>query len=109
LARVVAFNDSDVGVADVLLDTLAQVAQVLAALLEQVGEGNSADARRGPQEHLCGAVVADHLRLHMCCVDAEVLAEMNAKSLTVEIGAGAQHGGVRAGVASDVRQRIGRI
>src|SRR5262249_16527759 len=109
LARVVAFNDGDVGVADVLLDALTQVAQVLATLLEQVGEGNSADACRGPEKHLCSAVIADHLCFHVGRVDTEMLAEMNTKPLTIEIGTGTQYGGLRAGETGDVRQRIWRV
>ena len=51
-------------------------------------------------------MVADYLRFHMRGVDVEVLAEMDAKPLTVEVGAGAQHGSLRAGHARHVGQRI---
>jgi len=71
-------------------------------LLDQLGEGDAANPRRGPQEHLCGAVIADHLRLDMGRVDAEVSAEMNAKALTIEIGASAQHGSMWAHIAGHI-------
>src|SRR6516162_2079974 len=85
LARIVALDDGDVGVAHVSLELVPQLAHALAAPLEQGRHRNSADPCGGPQEHLRGPVVADHLRFDVRGIGTEVLAEVNAKALAVEI------------------------
>src|SRR5258706_10692543 len=107
LARAVALDDGDVGVAHVFLGRLPQLVHALAARFEQCRHRNAADACGGPQEHLCGPVVANHLCFDMCRIHIEMLAQMNAKSLAVEICAGAQNR--RAALSRDIRERVGRI
>src|SRR5262249_3548033 len=91
LAGIMTLDDGDVGIAHVSLELVPQLAHPLAAPLEQCRHGNSADPCRGPHEHLRGPVVADHLRFDMCGIRTEMLAEVNAKALAVEICARAQH------------------
>jgi hypothetical protein len=54
-------------------------------------------------------VVANHLCFDMSGIDAEMLAEMNAKPLAVEVCTGAQHHHARARLARDIGEGIGRI
>src|SRR5262249_20977921 len=61
LASIMAFDDGDVRIAPLSLQLMLQLANPLAAPLEQCRHWNSADPCRGPQEHLRGSVVANHL------------------------------------------------
>src|SRR5262249_43543004 len=70
---------------------------------------NSADPRGGPQKHLRGPMIANHLGFDMSRVHTEMLAEVNAKWLTVEIGACAQHRRTGARLARDIGEGIRRI
>jgi hypothetical protein len=54
-------------------------------------------------------VVADHLRFDMGGIRTEMLAEVNAKALAVEIGTCAQHHRAGRRLACDVGERVGRI
>src|SRR5262245_62269266 len=83
LASIMALDDADVCVAHVFLQLLTQLAKPLAAPLEQCRHWNSADPCRGPQEHLRGPVVANHLCFDMRGIRTEMLAEVNAKPLAV--------------------------
>src|SRR6185437_3631834 len=109
LARIVAFDDRDVGVAHVLLELLAEASKILATLGEQLLDRYASDPRRRPQEDLRGAVIADHLRVEGRGVDVEVAREVHAEALAVEQRAGAQHAIVPGAGARDVGERVGRI
>src|SRR5262249_31278081 len=109
LAAIMALDEGDVAVAHVSLELSPQVAKPLAAPFEQCRDWNSADTRGGPQKHLRGPVVANHLCFDMGRIDTEILGEVNAKSLAVEIRACAQHRGARARLARDIGERVGRI
>src|SRR5215471_7596755 len=109
LASIMAFDDGDVRIAHLSLQLMLQLANPLAAPLEQCRHWNSADPCRGPQEHLRGSVVANHLCFDMRGIRAEVLAEVNAKSLAVEICTCAQHHRPGARLARDIGERIGWI
>jgi len=54
-------------------------------------------------------MVAYHLGFDMRGIRTEVLAEVNAKALAVEIGTSAQHRCAGARLARDVGERIGRV
>src|SRR5262245_25316159 len=109
LASIMALDDGDVRIAHLSLQLMLQLANPLAAPLEQCRHWNSADPCRGPQEHLRGPVVANHLCFDMRGIRAEVLAEVNAKSLAVEICTCAQHHRPGARLARDIGERIGWI
>src|SRR5262249_47040273 len=88
---------------------LAQVSEHFPAPLEQLGDRDSADPRRRPEEYLRCPVIPDYLCLDMCRVDAEMFAEVDTEALAVEISAGTQHNGLGAPLPCDIRERIRRI
>jgi len=71
LAGVVTFDDGDVGVSNVFFELLAIALSVSPRFFTSGLDRYAADARGGPQKHLRGAVVADHLGLHVGGIDAE--------------------------------------
>src|SRR6185312_1586026 len=109
LARIVAFDDGDVGVADILLDGLPRRLAGKAALLENLRRGHAGDARARPDEDLGRAVLAQHLRLDRYRIDAKLLRQVNAEPQAVEICPGAQHAIVAGELAGEVGQRIGWV
>ena len=54
-------------------------------------------------------MIANDLRLDMRWIDTEVPAEMNAKPLAIEKGAGAKHGCARTDLPRHIGEGIGRI
>src|SRR5581483_11166241 len=91
LARVIAFDDADVRIADLALDLLAQRCKFLAPLFRESREWHAADARARPEKHLRGAVLADHLCVDGRRVDAVARGEMHLEALRIEEGAGREH------------------
>jgi hypothetical protein len=54
-------------------------------------------------------MISDHLRLDMCGIDAEMLAQMNTKTLAVQVSTGTQYCGAGPRLACDIRQRVRRV
>src|ERR1700730_4507958 len=54
LARVIAFDDGDIGVADVLLEVGAKFSKISAGRLDELLHRYPRDACAPPQEYLCG-------------------------------------------------------
>src|SRR5215469_15071331 len=63
LARVVAFDDRDVGIANFTLDPSLELVKTEAAALDFLGDRHASYPRRRPHEHLRGAVLTQNLRL----------------------------------------------
>jgi hypothetical protein len=78
-----AFDNGDIRKAYFSLQLLPDFRELLPASAEQSRNCNAAHARRGPEKDLRCAVLADHLRLDMSGIDAEVLAQVHAKTLAV--------------------------
>jgi hypothetical protein len=53
-------------------------------------------------------MISDHLRLDMCGIDAEMLAQMNTKTLAVQVSTGTQYCGAGPRLACDIR-RVRRV
>lgn len=104
-----ALDDGDVGVRDVVLDLLAHLLQGPAGLGEQIGDGDAADRRRGPQQHLRGAVLAHHQGLHIAWPGLEPVGELDTEPQAVDQRAREEHPVVSGQLQCEVRQRIGRI
>ena len=117
LAGIMALDDGDVGIAHVSLELVPKLVNPLAAPGEQCRDGNATDACGGPEKYLRGPVVANDLGLDMPGIDTETLAQVNSKSLAVEIRACAQHHRAGARLARHVgdpfptstRRRLGRF
>src|ERR1700722_8486024 len=109
LAGIVPLDDGDIGVTHVLFQLGSNIVKFFAALFGELRHWHACDARGRPQKDLGGAVVADHLRLYAFGIDAEMFAEMHAKSQPVEMRSRTKSAIVPGCFASNVGKRIGRI
>jgi len=89
LARLIAFDDCDVGVANVALDSYSKVLH-RDPCRQSAGEQHAAHFGGRPQQHLRGAVLADDLGLDRRATDAEPLGQMNSEPQAVEQRSGAE-------------------
>src|SRR5215204_2254335 len=108
LARLIAFDDGDVGIADVALDALAEIVHRVPSW-QSLGDRHAAHSGRRPQHDLRSAVLADYLGLDRCGVDPEPLSQVNPEAQAVEQRAGAEHSVVSGEPARQVGERIGRV
>src|SRR5262249_22823236 len=79
LARVVALDDCNIGVAYVFLQAASVCVEQETTAADCLLDRHAADARGGPQKYLRRPVLADDLRVDSFRADAKALREMHAK------------------------------
>src|SRR5258707_4361424 len=109
LARVITFDDGDVGVTNVMLEPGAEISKILAVGLKELLDRHAGDACARPEEDLRGAMVADDLRIHINRIDFEMPPEMYPEAQAVEESAGAKHALVLGAAARDIGKWIGWV
>ena len=80
LAGPSAFDDVDVGVADLVFDVGANLRDIVASLGEQIDHVEAANRRRRPQQHFGSAVLTHHEGLHVARPHPKSGREMNAEA-----------------------------
>ena len=105
----VPVDDVDIGVADLVLDLLADLVEVVAVLGEQVDGAEAGDGGQRPQQYLGGAVFAYDERVDVAGTDPEPAGEVDPETQAVDEGAGREHAVVSHQFAGEVGKRIGRV
>src|SRR5271154_5598533 len=90
LARVIAFDDGDIGKANALFDLLAHAIEGSAALPDQRADRHAGNAGGRPEEHLRDSVLSNNLSLDLIGIDFKILCQVNAESQAIQEGARAQ-------------------
>jgi hypothetical protein len=90
-----------------VLDLLLEPVDGVAALAEQPQHRNATRRCRGPQQHLRGAVLADHHRLDIARPDPQPIGQLHPEAQAVDQGPGREHPVVAGEAAGEVGQRVG--
>src|SRR5207302_4315211 len=109
LAGLVAFDDGDVGVAHVALDSLAQLVERHSARQDDLLQGNPGEPYPRPEEYFGGAVLAEDLGLHRGRMDVKDGREVRLAAQAGEPGACAENAVMLRDDPREIRQWVWRI
>ena len=84
LARLIAFDDGDVGVPDFLLDAATEILAAAIDLLQSLQDPNACDLRRRPYEHFRRSVLTQDVGFHRCRIDMQVPSHVKPEAQAVE-------------------------
>ena len=88
LTGVIAFDNGDIRISNVLFDLLAHPVRRFAALLDELADGYAGDAGARPEKYLRNSMFSDHLGLHLIGIDIKMLGQMNTETQAIEEGSG---------------------